>query len=147
MRNKKLVLLGITTIAVAAAIMPCQADAKASGSSKQSSNWTSFPKKTIGFCIGSIVGIPVCCVRKPIDEEKYGVGQMTHDSDDARVKIPAKIFYFPMAAASGILEAPFSSVKNSWQNRDEPFSKAQFSLGEEKPAPQTPPSNWDRDSK
>jgi hypothetical protein len=107
----------------------------------------SLPKKAFGFVIGTLVGVPVCMVRNPVSEEKWSVDNWTGDNKDKpRVAIPAGIAYSPFALVDGILLSPFSSLKHSWQNFDEPFSKEQFSLGQipkQGDEPITPTSNTD----
>lgn len=98
----------------------------------KSSSSPGLALKALGFICGSIVGVPVSVVRNPIIEEKYGKEQLSCGSEQPRVTVPAGIFYFPFALATGVVEAPFSAVKHSWQNADHPFSKEQFSLGDNK---------------
>lgn len=96
-------------------------------SAKNSSN-PSFPAKLAGVLLGSVVGVPICVFRKPIDEEKYGTEQLSCGSTEPKVRVPAASLYFPFAVVIGVLEAPFSSLKHSCQNFNQPFSKEQFSL-------------------
>ena len=87
-------------------------------------------RECVGVVLGTLVGIPVCAVRKPIAEEKYGIAQMSGEHNQLRVKIPAAIFYLPIAVATGVFEAPYWAVGNSVIYSDQPFSKDQFSLGD-----------------
>lgn len=97
---------------------------------KTQSKDSSLLSRVAGFLCGTACGIPICAVRKPIDEEKYGTEQLSCGSDESKVKVPAALFYLPFATVTGVLEAPCSSLKHSWQNFDKPFSKEQFSLRE-----------------
>jgi hypothetical protein len=107
------------------------AQANKSQTAKTNTSSASLAKKTLGFIAGSIGGIPVSMVRNPVYEEKWSVDNWTGDNKDKpRVTVPASIFFAPFAVADGILLSPFSAVKRSWQNKDNPFSKEQFSLGE-----------------
>jgi len=134
--------------AVGASSSPSIKTARAAAPAKTKGKSTaSLPKKAIGFVVGSLVGLPVCIVRNPVSEEKWSIDNWTGDNKDKpRVTIPAGIAYSPFAVIDGILLSPFSSLKHSWQNFDEPFSKEQFSLGEipkQGDAPITPTSNTD----
>lgn len=104
-------------------------NSSSAGKGKSSSALASFPLRLIGVAAGFAIGTPICGIRKPIDEEKYGVDDMTGGSDKKRTVIPAKIFWAPFAVVSGALEAPFFAFNNALVNYDKPFSKEQFSLG------------------
>jgi hypothetical protein len=77
---------------------------------------------------GIVVGIPVCAVRQPIHEEKYGISQTAGEKARPRKTIPYALIYAPFAVVSGLIEAPFYALNNSLINYDKPFSKEQFSL-------------------
>ena len=117
--------------------------AAVSKSPQKSASNVSFPKKVLGVVVGTVVGIPVCLVRRPYINEKYGVSQLTGDSDQPRVMVPAALWYVGFATAAGVFEAPWVAFTNSFANADKPFSKAQFSLTEPtvepnpKPEPQS----------
>ncbi len=95
---------------------------------KKSSRSSSLPMKVVGVVSGFVIGTPVCAVRKPIAEEKYGVNQMVNDDPKGRHLFPFAVFWAPFALITGVLEAPFSAAKISCQNYDNPFSKEQFGL-------------------
>jgi len=78
--------------------------------------------------IGIVVGIPICAVRQPIHEEKYGVYQTAGKKARPRKTIPYAVIYAPFALVSGLIEAPFYALNNSIVNCDKPFSKQQFSI-------------------
>ena len=77
-----------------------------------------------------IIGTPVCAVRKPIDEEKYGIDSLSGGNKRGKVVVPSAIFWAPFSTAAGVLEAPFWALNNSLVNLNEPFSKEQMSLKE-----------------
>src|SRR5579883_3323275 len=87
--------------------LPALADsATANGSGARTSlHLLSAPKAIAGFFAGAIVGTPVCVVRKSIDEENDGIQGMVGNTDKARFKIPAGIFWLPFATVTGTLEA------------------------------------------
>jgi hypothetical protein len=89
-----------------------------------------FIKKVLAVAVGAIVGVPVCAVRKPIDEEKYEMKSLGCDKHKALFVIPAAGLWIPFAVTEGILEAPFFAVNNSLVNYNKPFSREQFSLVE-----------------
>ncbi len=89
---------------------------------------SSFAKKIIGVVTGVVVGAPVCAVRKPLDEDKYAIADLTGNSKKGRAVIPTAVLWAPFACVEGILEAPFFAINNSLVNYDKPFSKEQFSL-------------------
>jgi hypothetical protein len=110
---------------VASSTAPAAANTnKVGGPAKHSS----LAKKFLGVMTGVIVGTPVCMVRKPMDEDKYAVADLTGNSTKAKAVVPTAIFWAPFSAVGGILEAPFCAVNNSLVNYDKPFSKEQFSL-------------------
>jgi hypothetical protein len=88
----------------------------------------SIATKLLGVATGIIVGTPICMVRKPLDEDKYAVADLTGNSHNGRAVVPTAALWAPFAAAQGILEAPFWAVNNSLVNYKKPFSKNQFSL-------------------
>ena len=98
------------------------------GKAKASSRHSSFAKKFLGVVTGVIVGTPVCMVRKPLDEDKYAVADLTGNSDKGRAVVPTTVLWAPFSVVGGILEAPFCAFNNSLVNYDKPFSKEQFSL-------------------
>ncbi len=100
---------------------------------KSKSGWAMFPVKVLAAATGAVLGTPVNAVRKPLDEEKYGITQMAGEKPKPRLAIPCGVFWAPFSAVSGILEAPFYAVNNSIDHFDKPFSKGQFSLGKEEP--------------
>jgi hypothetical protein len=87
-----------------------------------------FATKFLGVVTGIIVGTPICMVRKPLDEDKYAVADLTGTSNKGRAVAPTAVLWAPFAGVQGILEAPFWAVNNSLVNYDKPFSKDQFSL-------------------
>ena len=90
-----------------------------------------MPKKLLGIIAGVVVGTPVSAVRKSIDEEKHGISDMCGYNNKARAVIPAAVFLAPFMLVTGVLEAPFYALNNSLVNHAKPFSKEQFSLGDE----------------
>ncbi len=93
-----------------------------------SSPKTSCPKQILGVTTGIIVGTPVNMIRRPIDEEKYGINQIDKENHQPRVVIPSLIFWAPFSVVIGIMEAPFFALNNSLVNHNKSFSKEQFSL-------------------
>ena len=86
--------------------------------------------KAISIIPATLIGTPVNWVKKPIDEEKYTIGQATNDSHNPKQTVSAGILWAPFAMITGVLEAPFFALDNALRNCDQPFSKAQFSLTE-----------------
>lgn len=97
---------------------------------KKKSAHHNFAHCTLGIVTGIVIGIPVCAVRKPIDEDKNAVGSLAGSSKKNKVVVPSAIFWTPFAAVAGVLEAPFYALNNSLVNADKPFSKEQLSLKE-----------------
>ncbi len=93
----------------------------------------SLPKHVLGVAAGIVVGVPVDMVRKPLDEDKYGIKSVNGDNKKGRIVVPTAVFWAPFAAVGGVLEAPFYAVNNSLVNMDKPFSKEQFSVKERVP--------------
>ena len=93
-----------------------------------SSKHSSLAKKFLGVMTGVVVGTPVCMVRKPMDEDKYAVSDLTGNSTKGRAVVPTAVLWAPFSAVQGVLEAPFVALNNSLVNYDKPFSKEQFSL-------------------
>jgi hypothetical protein len=102
-----------------------KATAKQSSASPKSS---SLPKRAIGVIVGIFVGIPVCAVRQPIHEEKYGIFSLAGAKAPPKKSVPYALLYAPFAVVSGLIEAPFYAFNNSCVNYDRPFSKEQFSI-------------------
>lgn len=90
----------------------------------------SVPKHVLGFVAGSLVGTPICVVRKFKDEEVNGIEGTVGKDANVVVKAGAALFWMPMSMFATALEAPVFAIKNSWM-AEEPFSKEQFSLGED----------------
>jgi hypothetical protein len=93
-----------------------------------SSKHSSLAKKFLGVMTGVVVGTPVCMVRKPMDEDKYAISDLTGHSKKGRAVVPTAVLWAPFSAVQGVLEAPFFAFNNSLVNYDKPFSKEQFSL-------------------
>jgi hypothetical protein len=98
------------------------------GNTIASSKHSSFGKKLFGVISGIAVGTPVCMVRKPMDEDKYAVADLTGNSTKGRAVLPTAVIWAPFSVVQGVLEAPFFAFNNSIVNYDKPFSKEQFSL-------------------
>jgi hypothetical protein len=113
------------------------------GKSAQSSSNSveQLPVKALGFLVGSVVGIPVCAVRSTIYDEKYTIRQWTGDSDQKKLTIPAGVFWAPFAVFTGVGSSPLLAIKHSGKKFNAPFSKGQFSLGDDQflPNPQAQP--------
>jgi hypothetical protein len=92
----------------------------------------SLPTKIAGAAAGIIVGVPASVIRKPIDEEKYGINSMVGKTKKGRTTIPTGMLYSPFALISGTLEAPFFALNRTIVNFNKPFSKAELSLTESK---------------
>ncbi len=103
-------------------------DPSNTGKSRLSSKHSNFAKKFLGVVTGLVVGTPVCAIRKPIDEDKYAIADLTGNSKKARAVVPTAVLWAPFAGVAGLLEAPFYALNNSLVNSDKPFSKEQFSL-------------------
>ena len=123
--NNKLKTL---VIAAACAVVNCTTTTQpVHADSGKLSGWKSASIQALGVVAGVVVGVPVSMIRRPFEEEKYGIAQMAGDNG-LRAKIPAAIFYFPFAVVSGAFEAPWYAINDSVVNYDKPFSKEQFSL-------------------
>lgn len=106
------------------------ANSKKSSSSSSTFSLSDLPKKALGFLTGCVVGIPVCCVRNTIYDEKYAVKNWTGDTDVTRLKILTGVVWAPFAASEACGVSPLLAMKHSAQHFNEPFSKAQFGLGD-----------------
>jgi len=89
-----------------------------------------FHKKFVSFLAGTVVGVPVCMVRRSKYEDWYAVHGMVGDSDNKLARATLGTLWFPFAVVTGVCEAPFDGAINAFRNTDKPFSKDQFSLGE-----------------
>jgi hypothetical protein len=98
------------------------ADSASDSKTANSSKHSGLAKDFFGVLTGVVVGTPVCMVRKPMDEDKYAVSDLTGNSKKGRA------VWAPFSAVQGVLEAPFYALNNSLVNYDKPFSKEQFSL-------------------
>lgn len=91
-----------------------------------------MPLHLVGFCAGTVIGTPICALRKFPQEMNEGghgfIGSIT-DSDNKLWLIPGGILWLPFAMVTSTMEAPFYALKNAWI-AEQPFSKEQFSLGE-----------------
>lgn len=91
-------------------------------------DWRDMPRRAAGFVVGSVVGTPVCLVKRLAINEAAGahalVGQKTKS---LFLLVPAGIGWLPYAAIGSTVEAPCYSVRNSWLAK-EPFGQEQFSL-------------------
>jgi hypothetical protein len=98
-------------------------------SNAKSSPSASVPKRVLGTVIGTFVGTPICAVRRIAYNEKYGLHGMIGDADNKLAIVSAGAFWMPFSVVIGAVEAPCYSFKHSLCNNDKPFSKEQFSLG------------------
>ena len=89
-------------------------------------------KRVLGIVVGTVVGTPVCVVRKTIDEEKYGINGMIGTSNNKKAQVAAGLFWAPFAVFTGAVESPAYAAINSLNATDEPFTKSQFSLSDVK---------------
>ena len=91
------------------------------------------PLHLVGFCFGSVIGVPICFARKLPQEIKEGgeglAGSIKENSDNKLLLYPSMAVWLPCALVLTSLEAPFYSIKDAWM-AERPFSKEQFSLGE-----------------
>lgn len=92
----------------------------------------SWPLCIAGFTCGTVVGTPICFVRKLPSEVKnlaHGfVGSIT-DHESKFFLIPVGIFWLPFAGTAALMEAPVYAFKDAYM-AEKPFSKEQFSLGQ-----------------
>jgi hypothetical protein len=90
-----------------------------------------WPLCIAGFTCGTIVGTPICFVRKLPSEVRnlaHGfVGSIT-DCESKFLLIPAGIAWLPFAGTAALMEAPVYACKGAYM-AEKPFSKEQFSLG------------------
>ena len=97
-------------------------------SSTKGSSAKGSPAMVAGVILGSIVGTPVCFVRRLKHDEVQGTQGITGDSENKLLLVPAGAFWLTFALATSIMEAPVYAFRNSWM-AEKPFSKEQFSLG------------------
>lgn len=116
-----------------ASACPAVADAATNPptSPKSSSSKASIPTRILGAVVGAFVGTPICFVRRSISDEKEGIRGIIGDTDNKVALVSAGAFWLPLGVATGFLEAPCYSFKHSMCHTDKPFSKEQFSLGNE----------------
>ncbi len=132
--------ISITYLALAccftASIAPVFADDAAAATSDPSrkitsSSKASVPARILGAIVGTVVGTPVCMVRRTIWDTKDGIRGIVGETDNKLAIYSAGAFWFPFGMTSGVLSGPFYSFKHSMCNTDKPFSKEQFSLGDQ----------------
>jgi hypothetical protein len=113
-------------------VAPVLADSTASQTNAQkSSSNKSVPTRILGAIVGTFVGTPVCFIRRSVWDEKEGVRGIVGDTNNKLAVVSAGAFWLPFGITTGLLEAPCYSFKHSMCNTDKPFSKEQFSLGEQ----------------
>ena len=85
-----------------------------------------------GFCLGLIIGTPICFARKLPQETIKGarglVGSIVDNDSIPWLVAPAAVCWLPPATIISLVEAPAYAWRNAWM-ADQPFSKEQFSLG------------------
>ena len=86
-------------------------DPSNTGKSRLSSKHSNFAKKFLGVVTGLVVGTPVCAIRKPIDEDKYAIADLTGNSKKARAVVPTAVLWAPFAGVAGLLVNPGASIK------------------------------------
>ena len=83
--------------------------------------------------VGATVGTPVCLVRKfsaNVNEGAHQFSESIVGEEKAKVLlVPSAVIWSPFAAMLAMVEAPWQATANACQAK-EPFSKEQFSLGE-----------------
>lgn len=136
---RSLVALSVN-IAIAAVCIPALADttgtAAGANRPKSSSGSRSWPARIAGVIVGSVVGTPVCAIRKTIDEEKYGIQGMVGDTDNKLKKVAAGVFWLPFSVLLAPAESPICATVNAMRESDKPFSKSQFAISDcQKDAP------------
>jgi hypothetical protein len=114
-------------------VSPGLADANTSSTAdtKSSSPKPSIPKRVLGAIVGTVVGTPVCIARRILWDEKDGIRGIVGDTSNKVAIVSAGAFWLPFSITTGCVEAPCYSFKHSMCNTDKPFSKEQFSLGNE----------------
>jgi hypothetical protein len=100
---------------------------------KKGARLLAFPKAIAGFCVGALVGTPICFVRKfpsEVTEGAHGfVGSIGSNDSKKLLFVPACVAWMPVAGVVSALEAPGFALKDAY-TAEKPFSKEQFSLGE-----------------
>jgi hypothetical protein len=99
----------------------------ASGSTGSPATKASPGKKLFSIIAATVIGTPVCMVRRTKYEESYGVKGMIGDSDRKASKLLAGVFWLPNAIVCGVAEAPFDAFANALMYPA--FSKDQLSEG------------------
>jgi len=109
------------------------ADAKVSANTPPNSlsSKPSVPKRVLGAFVGTVVGTPICFVRRAAWDEKEGVRGIIGDTNNKVAVVAAGAFWLPFSVVTGFLEAPCYAFKQSMCNTDKPFSCEQFSLGKD----------------
>jgi hypothetical protein len=101
-----------------------------SATKHKSSSGASFPVRVAGVIVGTLVGTPVCVVRKSIDEQKYAVQGMVGDTNSKLKRLVAGAIWLPLGIATGTVESPICAAVNSLRENDKPFSKSQFAISD-----------------
>lgn len=94
-----------------------------------SSGGDEFPEKAAGFVVGSVVGTPICMVRRFMRREVELSRALSCNSNNLLFLVPCGLVSIPVAAFGGAVEGPGYSIHNAFA-AETPFSKDQFSLGE-----------------
>jgi hypothetical protein len=89
----------------------------------------SMPTRLAGCIAGTMVGIPVCVVRRSKFEDWYAAHNMVGDDGNKALRVTLKALWCPVAVITGVCEAPADGTMNAIRNSSKPFSKDQFSLG------------------
>ncbi len=117
----------------AAAIPAPNTGSGAAGVSKpMRARLASWPLSIAGFACGTVVGTPICFVRKLPSEWHnlaYGFTGSITDNQNKLLSIPAGIAWLPFSATAALMEAPVYAFKDAYM-AEKPFSKEQFSLGQ-----------------
>jgi hypothetical protein len=142
MKKQMLSVITLTwIISATAAASPAWADDQTQGSTaatpaaapkSMGARIASWPLCIAGFTCGTIVGTPICFVRKLPAEVRnlaHGfVGSIT-EKESKLLLIPVGIAWLPFAGTAALMEAPVYAFKDAYM-AEKPFSKEQFSLGE-----------------
>jgi hypothetical protein len=130
--NTSAPLVPATASAPARASAPAAASTSALPSQKLGARIASLPLFIAGCACGTVVGTPICFVRKFPSEFHnlaYGfVGSIT-DNKSKWLSIPAGIAWLPFSGTATLMEAPVYAFKDAYM-AEKPFSKEQFSLGQ-----------------
>lgn len=90
-----------------------------------------WPERLSSFACCSVLGVPICMVRRFYYETRNGARDLVGEHKNPASMAAASALSLPYAAVGAILEGVPYSILHSWRGSAvEPFGKEAFSLGE-----------------